>query len=77
MAKKMNGNKVAGHKVYTLEELSGQLGIHVGTMRRYVRNGRIVAQKIGKRYLVTQENIDRFVNPDKPPEIMERQKRLF
>jgi len=74
---KLNGKTIAGHKVYTLEELSGQLGIHLGTLRRYVREGRVVAQKIGKRYLVTQENIERFINPKEPPESMARQRRLF
>jgi excisionase family DNA binding protein len=37
------------------------LGVNVQTVRHYIRQGELKAAKVGKRYVVTQEDIDDFL----------------
>ena len=74
---KQNGRVVEGIKLFTLDELSKSLDIHIVTLQRYVREGRILAQKVGKRYLVSQEAPERFLTPEVPQGHTPRQKELF
>ena len=37
------------------------LGVNVQTVRHYIRQGELRAAKVGKRYVVTQEDIDAFL----------------
>lgn len=37
------------------------LGVNVQTVRHYIRQGELRAAKVGKRYVVTQEDIDDFL----------------
>ena len=76
MAKK-NGLSFDGIKLYTLDDLSKRLDIHIVTLQRYVREGRILAQKVGKRYLVSKEALEKFLTPEVPREHSTRQKELF
>ena len=39
--------------MYSLEQVAEQLGLHVRTIRSYVRNGRLHAVRIGKQYRVS------------------------
>ena len=73
----MKGMVIEGIKLFTLEELSKSLDIHVVTLQRYVREGRILAQKVGKRYLVSQEALESFLTPKVPQGHTPRQKELF
>jgi len=72
-----NGFEIEGIKLYNLDELSKSLDIHVVTLQRYVREGRILAQKVGKRYLVSKESLENFLTPKIPREPTTRQKELF
>jgi len=37
------------------------LGVNVQTVRHYIRQGELRAARVGKRYVVTQEDIDAFL----------------
>lgn len=43
---------------HTLEQVADRLGLHVRTVRAYVRDGRLKATRIGKQYRVTQADLD-------------------
>ncbi|MEO3791693.1 helix-turn-helix domain-containing protein [Nonomuraea sp. B10E15] len=45
---------------YTVEQVAAQLGLHVKTVRNYVRDGRLPAVRIGKRYRVAKEDLAAF-----------------
>lgn len=45
-----------------VEDLAEALKCHIETIRRYIRAGKLKAQKIGKRYYVSKENLKAFVN---------------
>ena len=42
---------------YALEEVADQLGLHVRTVRNYVRDGRLGAVRIGKQYRVSRADL--------------------
>jgi len=44
----------------TIEDVAGLLGLHVKTVRRYVREGRLKARRIGKQYRITDADLDTF-----------------
>lgn len=46
----------------TLEEAARFLRIHIDTMRRYVREGRIAAAKIGRGYRIRPADLETFLN---------------
>lgn len=50
----------AGNLLFTPEQVADQLGLHVRTVRRYIREGRLEAVKMGKRYRVTREALESF-----------------
>ncbi len=55
-------------KYWTLEEVAAHARMHLDTARRYVREGRLKATRIGKRYLVGQSDLEAFMkNPPPPP----------
>ncbi|GHF76332.1 excisionase family DNA binding protein [Amycolatopsis bartoniae] len=45
-------------KLYSAEEVAERLGLHVRTVRGYVRDGRLKAVRIGKQYRITQEDLE-------------------
>jgi len=46
--------------LYTADEVAGRLNMHVKTVRRYIREGRLKATRIGKEYRVTRAALDAF-----------------
>jgi excisionase family DNA binding protein len=57
-------------KLYSAEEVAEQLGLHVRTVRGYLRDGRLRAVRIGKQYRITREDLEEFVGSPvvDPPE---------
>lgn len=54
---------------YTVEQAANLLGLHVKTVRAYVRDGRLKAAKIGKQYRIAREDLEAFTGlPLAPPE---------
>ncbi|MFB4277923.1 MULTISPECIES: helix-turn-helix domain-containing protein [unclassified Nonomuraea] len=45
---------------YTVEQVATLLGLHVKTVRNYVRDGRLPAVRIGKRYRIAKEDLAAF-----------------
>ncbi|MEU5266135.1 helix-turn-helix domain-containing protein [Amycolatopsis sp. NPDC021455] len=48
------------HDVFSAEQVAAKLGLHVRTVRNYVRDGRLKAVRIGKQYRITAEDLAAF-----------------
>jgi excisionase family DNA binding protein len=46
--------------LYSTEDVADLLGLHVRTVRGYVRDGRLPAVRIGKQYRIAPEDVDRL-----------------
>ena len=57
--------RISGIELYDLNELSKKLGVHLVTLERYCRQGKIKAQKIGRSWQVSGENLKAFINAEK------------
>ena len=55
---------------YTADQVAQVLNLHVKTIRRYVREGRLKARRIGKEYRIARADLDEFAGEtrtaDKP-----------
>lgn len=47
-------------QLYTPEQVAERLGLHVRTVRRYIRDGALEAVKVGKRYRVPRPALEAF-----------------
>ncbi|MEV6284799.1 helix-turn-helix domain-containing protein [Kribbella sp. NPDC051770] len=47
-------------ELYSVEQVAEQLGLHVRTIRNYVRDGKLKATRIGKQYRITREDLEEF-----------------
>jgi excisionase family DNA binding protein len=53
-------------QLYTADEVAGLLNLHVKTIRRYVREGRLKARRIGKEYRIARADLDDFAGETRP-----------
>ncbi|MFF2040737.1 helix-turn-helix domain-containing protein [Kitasatospora sp. NPDC058170] len=54
---------------YSVEQVAELLGLHVRTVRGYVRDGRLKATRIGKQYRIARQDLEEFTGaPVTPPE---------
>lgn len=53
---------------YTVEQAAAVLGLHVKTVRNYVRDGRLPAVRVGKRYRIAKDDLAALAGlpPDQP-----------
>jgi excisionase family DNA binding protein len=58
----------------TLEEFARTSRLHLDTVRRYAREGRIIARKIGKRYLIKAADAEAFMEGAPQPKPAESAK---
>ena len=58
--------------MYSLEQVAEQLGLHVRTVRGYVRSGRLKAVRIGKQYRVAHEDLESITGPSGPRDLSAR-----
>jgi excisionase family DNA binding protein len=49
---------VAADHFYSIEQVASQLGLHVRTVRNYVRDGRLKGVRIGKQYRIARADLD-------------------
>ncbi|WP_242888305.1 helix-turn-helix domain-containing protein [Actinomadura litoris] len=61
-------------KMYSVEEVADRLGLHVRTVRGYIRSGRLGAVRIGKQYRIARAALDAFTahaepQPSAPPRV--------
>jgi excisionase family DNA binding protein len=61
--------------MYSLDQVAERLGLHVRTVRAYVRTGRMKAIRIGKQYRVAREELEAIVGASNLPEAVSRRRR--
>ncbi|MEU5780403.1 helix-turn-helix domain-containing protein [Micromonospora lupini] len=52
-------------EMYSVEQVADQLGLHVRTVRGYIRSGRLRAVRIGKQYRIAGRDLDALTG--RPP----------
>jgi excisionase family DNA binding protein len=45
---------------FTVEDAAGRLRLHPKTLRRFIREGRLKASRVGKSYLIQRSELDAF-----------------
>ncbi|WP_433724191.1 helix-turn-helix domain-containing protein [Actinoplanes sp. CA-051413] len=55
-----------GNDMYSVEQVAERLGLHVRTVRNYVRDGRLKAVKIGKQYRIARADLDALIGEPAP-----------
>jgi len=62
----MKGNIKGDTEFLSVDQVAERLGLHVRTVRRYVRHGRLRAVRIGKQYRVAREALDALTGRETP-----------
>ncbi|MEU8232537.1 helix-turn-helix domain-containing protein [Actinoplanes sp. NPDC048967] len=55
-----------GNDMYSVEQVAELLGLHVRTVRNYIRDGRLKAVKIGKQYRIAGADLDTLIGEPAP-----------
>jgi excisionase family DNA binding protein len=55
-------------QLFTVDEVAGRLNLHVKTVRRFIREGRLPAKRIGKEYRITRAALDEFAGTSAAPD---------
>jgi excisionase family DNA binding protein len=53
-------------QLYSVEQIASLLGLHVKTVRTYVRDGRLKAVRIGKQYRISRADLEAFTGHPVP-----------
>ncbi|GAB0102902.1 helix-turn-helix domain-containing protein [Nocardia sp. JMUB6875] len=53
-------------RLYSVEEVAERLGLHVRTVRGYVRDGKLPATRIGKQYRINRADLEAFTGLSAP-----------
>ncbi|WP_067697456.1 helix-turn-helix domain-containing protein [Nocardia jejuensis] len=64
-------------RLYSVDEVADRLGLHVRTVRSYVRDGKLAAVRIGKQYRIAHADLEAFTGlpvPDSLRETVVRQR---
>nr|WP_218007938.1 helix-turn-helix domain-containing protein [Herbidospora sakaeratensis] len=61
---------------YSVEQVANLLGLHVKTVRNYVRDGKLKAVRIGKQYRITREDLEAFTGHPVVPETVRRHRAV-
>lgn len=51
---------------YDVKEAAEMLKRSVGTVRTYIRNGKLKAQKVGNTWYITDKTLTEFITGEKP-----------
>jgi len=51
-------------KMYDLEEISKKTGISVKSLRKWIRQGKLKAKKLGVKYYVSEESLIEFLKEE-------------
>ena len=62
-------------RMYSLDQVAERLGLHVRTVRAYVRTGRLKAIRIGKQYRVAREELESIVGTSNSRDAVSRRRR--
>lgn len=52
---------------YSVDQVAELLGLHVRTVRTYIRDGRLRATRVGRQYRITHEDLEAFTGIAAPP----------
>ncbi len=63
-------------ELYSVEQVAERLGLHVRTVRGYVRDGRLKAVRIGKQYRIAREDLEELVGHPLPDPAVRRHRRV-
>jgi excisionase family DNA binding protein len=61
--------------LYSVDQVAERLGLHVRTVRGYVRDGRLKALRIGKSYRIAHEDLETFLGRPVAPDAAETVRR--
>ncbi len=50
-------------ELYSVEQVAERLGLHVRTVRAYIRDGRLKAVRLGKAYRIVRGDLEAFMGP--------------
>lgn len=53
--------KIADVKAYNVQEAAELLAVSPQTIRSYIKQGKLKAQKAGSKYIITEETLKAFV----------------
>lgn len=53
-------------ELYSVDQVANLLGLHVKTVRNYVRDGRLKAVRVGKQYRITGTDLEAFTGGPLP-----------
>ena len=56
---------IAGIKMYTASEVGEQIGVSLSNVYRQIKSGKMRATKIGRSYMISEENFKNFLNGKK------------
>jgi len=56
------GRIIAGVRCYSVNDLVEMLNLALPTIRKYIQKGYIKARKVGKEYIITEPNLQEFLN---------------
>lgn len=62
--------------LYTVDQAATLLGLHVKTVRGYVRDGRLKATRVGKSYRIARADLEAFAGGPVENRPVTRQRRL-
>ncbi|MGC5286920.1 helix-turn-helix domain-containing protein [Micromonospora sp. DT231] len=54
-------------EMYSVEQVADRLGLHVRTVRGYIRSGRLRAVRIGKQYRIAAPDLDALTGQTRGP----------
>jgi excisionase family DNA binding protein len=57
---------MAVQDMYSVEQVASQLGLHVRTVRNYVRDGRLKGVRIGKQYRIARQDLESLTGHPAP-----------
>lgn len=57
------------HEMYSAEQVAALLGLHVKTVRAWLREGRLKAVRIGKQYRIAREDLEALTGPLAPSSV--------
>jgi excisionase family DNA binding protein len=62
--------------LYTVERAATLLGLHIKTVRGYVRDGKLKATRVGKSYRIARADLEAFAGGPVEPRPVPRQRRI-